>query len=56
MSEIREIRLDIETLRVLVAKLDDGPNADNVMFRAVARVLADRQARLAELERIAAER
>jgi hypothetical protein len=56
MSEIDDIRLDIETLLVLLETLDDGPDGDNSMHRAVTRVLADRRARLALLERIAAER
>jgi len=55
MSEIDDVRLDIGTLLAVMEKLDDGPEGDNSMFRAVERVPADRYATVAELERIAAE-
>ena len=51
MTEIEDVLLDIDTLHVMMERLD----GDDRSLRAIASVLADRQARLAELERIAAE-
>ena len=55
MREIEDVRLDIQSLIALMEKLDDGPEADNVMYRACAKVLAMRRATLAELEGAAVE-
>jgi hypothetical protein len=55
MNEIKDIRLDIETLLALMEKLDDGRAGDDIMLRACSHVLAERYARLAQTERVAAE-
>jgi hypothetical protein len=58
MSETDDILLDIATLRVMMEKLG-GRDVNDIdgdyAHRAVSIVLASREARLAELDRIAAE-
>jgi len=56
VSEINDVRLDIDVLNVMVeASLTRGTQPDDVMLRACTNVLAERQASLGQLERLAGE-
>jgi len=55
MSEIEDIRLDIETLRILIdVAIARGATPDDTLLRACENILVDRNARLKELQRVAA--
>jgi hypothetical protein len=51
VSEISEVRFDIDLLEVMIEAFPGGADPENIMVQACAAVLADRRATLAQLER-----
>jgi hypothetical protein len=54
VSEISDVRVDIDLLEVMIEALPGGADSEEIMVQACAAVLADRRATLAQLERGAA--
>ncbi len=52
-SEIADLRLDIETLRIVIDVNSNDVTAPDVLLRACANILYERHARLARLAQLA---